>query len=123
MPKTSIVTRWSTLLPLEIQILAVAVRLHRGQEPSFHGFQLAQDLADARGAKRLTAHGTLYKALGRLHAAGLLSSAWEDPDVAVATGTPRRRLYQVTAAGAAALAAADAERVPAAEGIAHMEAS
>jgi len=55
-----------------------------------------------------TAHGTLYKALGRMEDAGLLESHWEDPDVAVAEGRPRRRLYRVTPLGANAFARAQA---------------
>jgi PadR family transcriptional regulator, regulatory protein PadR len=47
----------------------------------------------------------LYKALQRLEEAGLLASQWEDPDIAVAEGRPRRRLYEVTGAGERALAA------------------
>ena len=57
----------------------------------------------------LTAHGTLYKALGRLEKAGLLESEWEDAAAAEDEGRPRRRLYSVTGAGALALAAHRAE--------------
>jgi DNA-binding PadR family transcriptional regulator len=35
--------------------------------------------------------------------AGLLESEWEDPDVAVGEGRPRRRLYTVTGRGERAL--------------------
>jgi hypothetical protein len=37
---------------------------------------------------------------------GLLESSWEDPNVAADLGRPRRRFYEVTAAGEVALAAA-----------------
>jgi DNA-binding PadR family transcriptional regulator len=94
-----------SLLPLELDLLDAGVALARSGEPEFHGYAVAATLADATGAKRLTAHGTLYKALGRLGEAGLLESRWEDPSVAAAEGRPRRRLYRVTGAGAAALAA------------------
>lgn len=50
--------------------------------------------------ERLTAHGTLYKALGRLEEFGLLTSRWED--AATAEGRPRRRLYELTSQGAEA---------------------
>jgi PadR family transcriptional regulator, regulatory protein PadR len=93
-----------SLLPLELDLLAAGVALARSGEPEFHGYAVAATLADATGAKRLTAHGTLYKALGRLGDAGLLESRWEDPSVAEAEGRPRRRLYRVTGSGAAALA-------------------
>ena len=83
------------LLDLEAQILAVAVDvLVDGDSPEVHGFGLAKRIADREGSQRLTSHGTLYKALGRLEDAGLLSSRWEDHEVAEAAGRPRRRLYR-----------------------------
>lgn len=60
-------------------------------------------MAEAADVQRLTAHGTLYKALGRLDEAGLLVSTWEDPQIAAKEGRPRRRLYEVTGAGERAL--------------------
>lgn len=95
--------RAGTLVPLEQDILRAG--LARDGE-RFHGFALAEALAGPRG-RALIAHGTLYKALGRLQEAGLLAAVWEDPDVAAEAGRPRRKLYDVTPAGAAALAAAD----------------
>lgn len=95
------------LVPLELSILEAAA--DRGAE-SFHGFELAKALADADGAKGLTAHGTLYKALGRLAEQGLLEAEWEDPEIAVREGRPRRRLYRLTGEGARRLAQ---ERAPA----------
>lgn len=73
-------------------------------DDSFYGFAVARELASADG-ESLTAHGTLYKALNRMAAAGLLLSEWEDPAIAESEGRPRRRLYRVTADGARALAA------------------
>lgn len=89
------------LIPLELEILEVATTR---REP-FHGFELAKALADERGSRALTAHGTLYKALGRLADAGLLYAEWEDPEHALREGRPRRRLYQLTGEGARRLAA------------------
>lgn len=89
---------------LEAEILTAALALRRGGEDRFHGFRLAKVIAESDGARTLTAHGTLYKALGRLEAAGLLSSAWEEPDTAAAEGRPRRRLYEVTGAAERAVA-------------------
>lgn len=86
-----------SLVPLELAILELAAA--RGGNP-FHGFELAKALADADGSRALTAHGTLYKALGRLAEQGLLEDEWEDPDVALGEGRPRRRLYRITGAGA-----------------------
>ena len=100
-----------TLLPLEIDILEVGAGLTDEGE-RFHGFGLAERLsADSR---RLVGHGTLYKALSRMLDAGLLEAAWEDSAIAAEAGRPRRRLYAVSPAGAAALAAVrNGERVAA----------
>ena len=64
-------------------------------------------MLDRDGARLLIAHGTLYKALGRMEQAGLLGSRWEDPVAAADDGRPRRRFYQVTVAGEAAFAKAE----------------
>lgn len=87
-----------TLLPLETEILAAALSALRAGEDGFHGFALAQAMREQSGSRALTAHGTLYKALGRLEELGLLSSRWED--AAAAEGRPRRRLYELTKQGA-----------------------
>jgi PadR family transcriptional regulator, regulatory protein PadR len=104
------------LLPLEVSILGAAVRCAMDGRAEFHGFELARMLADATGSQRLTAHGTLYKALGRLADAGLLESRWENADAALAAGRPRRRLYSITVAGERALTDAvvegEANRTP-----------
>lgn len=89
-----------TLLPLELAILEAGSR----RREAFHGFELAKALADATGSRALLAHGTLYKALGRLTASGLLEDEWEDADVALSAGRPRRRLYRLTGAGERVLA-------------------
>lgn len=94
--------RPGTLLDLEAAILEVLVESARDGH-DLHGFAVAKSLADRNGAKRLTAHGTLYKALGRLDEGGLVESRWEDPAVAEAEGRPRRRLYRITSEGRVAL--------------------
>jgi DNA-binding PadR family transcriptional regulator len=101
-----------TLLPLETEILELALSLLRAGHTAFHGFGLAQTMRERRGARSLTAHGTLYKALARLEEFGLLASHWED--AAAAEGRPRRRLYELTSAGARAaeLVRADRARAP-----------
>ena len=93
-----------TLLSIEVDVLDAGLTLRRGGTDRFHGFQLASTIAEGGVARRLTSHGTLYKALGRLEDMGLLTSEWEDPDVAVAEGRPRRRLYEVTGEGERAYA-------------------
>jgi PadR family transcriptional regulator, regulatory protein PadR len=87
-----------SLLPLETEVLHVALAMLRAGDPPFHGFGLAQAMRKD-GAGGLIGHGTLYKALGRLEEMGLLTSRWEDAPPA---GRPRRRLYELTAAGAEA---------------------
>ena len=87
-----------TLLPLETEILGVALSMRRSGEATFHGFGLAQLMREQSGSRSLTGHGTLYKALSRLEEFGLLTSRWEDP--AAAEGRPRRRLYELTGQGA-----------------------
>lgn len=92
------------LLALEVHILEAGLAGRRDGEAEFHGFELAQRIAGS-GGRRLTSHGTLYKALGRLEDAGLLESRWEDAGLAHREGRPKRRLYTVTGAGERRLAA------------------
>ena len=87
-----------TLLALETEILEAALDMLRSGDATFHGFALAQSLREQSASRSLTAHGTLYKALGRLEDFGLLVSRWED--AAVVEGRPRRRLYALTPKGA-----------------------
>jgi DNA-binding PadR family transcriptional regulator len=94
-------------LPLETEILDAALALQRDGDGSFYGFGLARTLRERSGSRSLTAHGTLYKALGRLERSGLLASRWEDDAV---EGRPRRRLYELTADGARIARAAVAPR-------------
>ena len=97
-----------TLLPLEVEILDVALSALRSGDPAFHGFGIAQTMREQRGSRSLTAHGTLYKALGRLEEFGLLTSSWEE--VGAVEGRPRRRLYELTSKGANVAEAARAHR-------------
>jgi PadR family transcriptional regulator PadR len=87
-----------TLLPLETEILEVALSMLRSGQATFYGFGLAQTMREQSGSRSLTGHGTLYKALSRLEEFGLLTSRWED--AAVAEGRPRRRLYELSRQGA-----------------------
>jgi DNA-binding PadR family transcriptional regulator len=98
--------RAGSLIPLEVSILEAAIDLRGHGVPEVYGFQLAKAIRQTRGARRLTAYGTLYKALDRLALAGLLTSRWEDPGLAATEGRPRRRFYQVTLSGEGALAEA-----------------
>lgn len=50
--------------------------------------------------------GTVYPALRRLEASGLLAAEWEDESRAYGDGRPARRYYRMTGEGEAALAEA-----------------
>jgi DNA-binding PadR family transcriptional regulator len=98
-----------TLVPLEIEILESALSLLRSGQATFHGFGLALTMRASSDGRSLTAHGTLYKALGRLEELGLLSSHWAD--AAANEGRPRRRLYELTSQGARVAALAHANEI------------
>jgi len=93
-----------TLLPIEVDILEAGLSGQREGQDEFHGFELARSIAGDGAGRKLTSHGTLYKALGRLEDAGLLASQWEDVELAHQDGRPRRRLYTVTGLGERRLA-------------------
>ncbi len=101
--------RSGSLLELEVGILGVCVD---AGPLGTHGFAIAKTLVDRGETRSLTATGTLYRALHRLEEARLVESRWEDPDSAADEGRPRRRIYRITGAGAAALAAAHAATPP-----------
>jgi len=87
------------LLPLETAICVCAANLRRSGTPEFHGYEIAKRLGDESNRRLLTAYGTLYRALGRLEAMGLLQSQWEDPHIPARENRPGRRIYTLTAAG------------------------
>jgi hypothetical protein len=87
------------LVPLEVSILVAGLSLFRRGEHHFHGYAVASEVRNGEAARRLTAHGTLYRALERLEQRGLLTSKLEDPAFAAAEKRPRRRLYTLTAEG------------------------
>ena len=89
------------LLDLEYDILETVVSLQAAGEDAY-GFGIARRLAGSAPDRDLIGHGTLYKALARLGAQGLLESRWEDADEPA--GRPRRRLYEITASGSKELA-------------------
>jgi len=78
-------------------ICAAAAALRRRGVNEFHGYELAKQLTDISDSRLLTAYGTLYRALGRLEAMGLLESRREDPAIAAKENRPGRRLYTLTA--------------------------
>jgi PadR family transcriptional regulator, regulatory protein PadR len=63
-----------------------------------HGYAVIEQLRALSGDAFDLPEGTVYPALHRLERAGLLASAWE------VVGGRRRRVYQLTAEGGAAIA-------------------
>jgi DNA-binding PadR family transcriptional regulator len=96
-----------SLVPLEVAILEALIQLRRHGTPEAHGFLIASQLRAIGDGRRLTAYGTLYKALDRLAESGAIEDRWEDPEIAAADGRPRRRYHRITLAGEAARAAAE----------------
>jgi PadR family transcriptional regulator PadR len=91
------------LVPLELAICAAAMELRAHGSDEFHGFLIAKQIKHASDARLLTAYGTLYRALSRLEAMGLVRSRPEDPLIAARENRPARRLYTLTATGEAAV--------------------
>ena len=91
------------LVPLELAICTAAMALRDRGVEQFHGYLIARELKDAADTRLLTAYGTLYRALGRLEVMGLMTSAWEDPQIPADENRPRRRLYSLTPNGSAAV--------------------
>jgi DNA-binding PadR family transcriptional regulator len=96
------------LVPLEVAILRAGLGLRTSGQAEFHGYAVAKEISEGTEARRLTAHGTLYRALERLEQRQMLESRLEDPDVASQENRPRRRLYTVTALGVRTAQAAEA---------------
>jgi len=66
------------------------------------GHKYGFDIVDVTGFPT----GTVYPALRRLEYAGFLRSAWEREATAFKDARPQRRYYEITPAGAKALATA-----------------
>ncbi len=101
-----------TLVPLEQALCVAAAALRQRGLEQFHGFLIAKEIQDAADTRLLTAYGTLYRALARLEDMGLVTSVWEDAQLAADDGRPRRRLYSITDAGLKAAAEARAAARP-----------
>jgi hypothetical protein len=98
-----------SLVPLELAICSAALALRERGVEQFHGYLIAKELKHASDTRLLTAYGTLYRALGRLEQMGLMTSAWEDPQIPADANRPRRRLYAITQDGQTAVANAARE--------------
>jgi DNA-binding PadR family transcriptional regulator len=91
------------LVPLELQICAAALEMKSLGADEVHGFLLAKQIKHASDSRLLTAYGTLYRALSRLEAMGLVRSRPEDPMIASRENRPARRLYTLMPNGEAAV--------------------
>jgi PadR family transcriptional regulator, regulatory protein PadR len=67
-----------------------------------HEYHYGFDIMDVTGLPS----GTVYPALRRLEASGLLISKWEDEGIARTEQRPARKYYKLTAAGRQSLDAA-----------------
>jgi DNA-binding PadR family transcriptional regulator len=97
------------LVPLELAILQAGLDLRLQGLEEFHGYRIARQIESDSSARRLTAYGSLYRALARLERMGFVSSRAEDPRIAAREHRPIRHLYQVTPAGEQAYARADTQ--------------
>ncbi|HVS12482.1 MAG TPA: PadR family transcriptional regulator [Thermoanaerobaculia bacterium] len=91
------------LSPNDFHLLLV---LAKGES---YGYALLKAMEEESSGTVRPDIGSLYRALARLVAGGLVEDAGERPDDPVAPGKPRR-YYRISAAGRAALAA-DAARL------------
>ena len=87
------------LISIEKSILEAALALAAEGSDEFYGYQLAKEMREIESARQLVSFGTLYKALDRLEAAGLLQSRWEEPSESPRQARPRRRHYRLTPTG------------------------
>jgi DNA-binding PadR family transcriptional regulator len=62
-----------------------------------HGFEILRRLENAGSGALQLKEGSLYPALYKLEAAGLVKGKWEDGDTS--RRGPRRRVYRLTAKG------------------------
>jgi PadR family transcriptional regulator, regulatory protein PadR len=69
-----------------------------------NGYGYGFDIMDATGLPS----GTVYPALRRMEAAGLVDSAWEKPAIAQREQRPPRKYYELTKSGQHALSEAAA---------------
>ncbi|WP_432991027.1 PadR family transcriptional regulator [Dactylosporangium sp. CA-233914] len=91
---------------LDLLLLAALTR-----SGSAHGYALITALREGSDGAFDLPEGTVYPALHRLERDGLIESRWDE------TSTRRRRVYRVTAAGAAAQASKSAEWASFAKGV------
>lgn len=86
-----------------LETLALSA-LERGDA---HGLEIIRRITDAGGGAVALKEGSLYPALYRLEAAGLIRSTWEETPAG--QRGPKRRVYQITRRGTKRLADGRAE--------------
>jgi DNA-binding PadR family transcriptional regulator len=97
----------SQLYPIDRAIIRILDEQTPSGSEGVHGYELADRLTrrtgpdDPTDAGCLRSNGTVYKALHRLSRCGAISSSWEEADVALEAGRPRRRYYLLTENGQA----------------------
>lgn len=100
------------MLDIERATLRVLGEHAESRPQGIHGYELAELLrqeantrlagtADSPRPTALRANGTVYKLMYRLTRIGAVTSDWEEPEVALAAGRPRRRYYVLTENGRA----------------------
>jgi PadR family transcriptional regulator PadR len=97
------------MLAVERTTLRLLGERARSDPHGVYGYELAEILHQETSAsltekvdtKSLRANGTVYKILYRLSRIGAVTSHWEEADVALAEGRPRRRYYVLTENGRA----------------------
>jgi DNA-binding PadR family transcriptional regulator len=87
-----------------VEVLEFAILGLLQQEP-MHGYELRKELAAVLGGRRSISYGSLYPALKRMHAAGLIASDEPTPrallpaDAPALTGRRGKVVYTITAEG------------------------
>jgi PadR family transcriptional regulator, regulatory protein PadR len=74
------------------------------KEESSHGYELMERMEEEFGGFEEINPGSVYRTLRQMENEGLCQSEWETPSAA-AEGGPLRRMYAITEAGEAYLAA------------------
>jgi PadR family transcriptional regulator PadR len=98
-----------SMLDIERRVLRLIGEHAESQPLGVYGYELAALLSQSATARQgaeivprhMRANGTVYKILYRLGRIGAVSSHWEEAEVALAEGRPRRRYWVLTENGQA----------------------
>jgi len=89
------------MLDIEWKVIEMLSEHSDSRPHGLHGYELASLLALVEEPVALRANGTIYKVLFRLNRVGAIESHWEEAEVALAEGRPRRRYWVLTENGRA----------------------